>query len=252
MHAGIMSDPSSQAPRPTRRIHGRRRGKTLRPRARALVETLLPRLEIPADSLQPGTDPARFFDAPVKDVWLEVGFGKGEHLIWQAERHPDIGFIGVEPFIDGVAGLLAGIDERGLSNIRIFRDDAAYLLEHLAPASLGRAFLLFPDPWPKARHHKRRFVRPDNIALMARCLKPGAEWRMATDHKDYGQWMLARMLRQPFFDWPIARPADCLTRPADWPETRYEAKGRREGRPSIYLSYRRHAQECAAGPHNGS
>lgn len=222
-----------------RRIHGRRRGKPLRPRARALVESLLPRLEIAAARLTRGTDPKSFFAAPPRDVWLEIGFGKGEHLLWQAERHPDIGFIGVEPFIDGVAALLAGIEEKGLTNIRVFRDDARFLMDHLTGASLGRCFLLFPDPWPKARHHKRRFVNPANLAEMARCLREGAEFRIGTDHADYGRWILAHMLRQDGFFWDVTAPADCLTRPADWPETRYEAKGAREGRPSIYLSYRR-------------
>jgi tRNA (guanine-N7-)-methyltransferase len=222
-----------------RRVHGRRRGKPLRPRPRALVEGLLPRLEIGAQRLAPGTDPRSVFSAPVEDVWLEIGFGKGEHLLWQAERHPDVGFIGVEPFIDGVASLLTGIEEKGLTNIRIFRDDARYLMTHLADASIGRCFLLFPDPWPKLRHHKRRFVNPANLAEMARCMKSGAELRIGTDHADYGRWILAHMLRQDDFVWAVTKPADCLTRPDDWPGTRYEAKGAREGRPSIYLSYRR-------------
>ena len=234
-----MAEDAKIDPHLQRRIHGRRRGKSLRPRARALVETLLPKLEIRADDLDSGLEPRRLFDASIRDVWLEIGFGKGEHLLWQAERHPDIGFIGVEPFIDGVAGLLAGIADKGLTNIRIFRDDAALLLEHLADACLGRCFLLFPDPWPKARHHKRRFVQAHNIGLLARCLKPGAEWRIGTDHADYQRWILAHMLRQDFFDWQVDAPADCLSRPDDWPETRYEAKGKREGRPSIYLVYRR-------------
>lgn len=225
-----------------RRVHGRRRGKTLRPRQRALVETLLPPLQIAAETLREGMDPASLFDRPVREVWLEIGFGKGEHLLWQAERHPDIGFVGVEPFIDGVASLLAGIEEKGLGNIRIFRDDARFLMDHLADGSLGRCFLLFPDPWPKARHHKRRFVNLDNLAEMARCMTPGAELRIGTDHADYGRWILSHMLRQDDFVWQVEKPSDCLTRPDDWPQTRYEAKGAREGRPSIYLSYRRRTQ----------
>jgi tRNA (guanine-N7-)-methyltransferase len=235
----MMTDDPSFDIAHARRIHGRRRGKPLRPRPRALVETVLPRLEIAAEKLAPDTDPKCFFERQVEAVWLEIGFGKAEHLLWQAERHPEIGFIGVEPFIDGVAALLAGIEEKGLTNIRIFRDDARFLLDHLADASLDRCWLLFPDPWPKVRHHKRRFVNPANLAEMARCMASGAELRIGTDHADYGRWILAHMLRQDDFIWDVTAPADCLTRPDDWPETRYEAKGAREGRPSIYLRYRR-------------
>jgi tRNA (guanine-N7-)-methyltransferase len=224
--------------RPRRRVHGRRRGKALRPRLKGLVERLLPGLLLKEEELCEGVDPATFFARPVAAVWLEIGFGKGEHLLWQAERHPDIGFIGCEPFIDGVATLLSGIEEKGLTNIRLLRDDARFLLDHLAPRSLGRAFLLFPDPWPKLRHHKRRFVQTETLTLLASRMAEGAELRIGTDHADYGIWILRHMAASPDFSWGITRPADCLARPEDWPQTRYEAKAVREGRSSIYLSYK--------------
>lgn len=221
-----------------RRVYGRRRGKKLRQGQRRLVDTLLPGLTISADELPQSSDPKGFFDKPVDQVWLEVGFGKGEHLLWQAMRHPDVGFIGCEPFIDGVATLLAGIETEGLDNIRIFRDDARLLLEHIEDRSLDRAFILFPDPWPKARHHKRRFIQDDTMALLARRMTPGGELRIATDHADYGHWILEHMARRPEFEWLVTRPADCRRRTEDWPPTRYEQKAERQGRHSLYLRYR--------------
>jgi len=231
--------------RPRRRVHGRRRGKALRPRLKGLVERLLPGLLLKEEELSQGVDPRSFFPQPVEAVWLEIGFGKGEHLLWQAERHPEIGFVGCEPFIDGVATLLSGIEEKGLTNIRLLRDDARFLLDHLAPGSLGRVFLLFPDPWPKLRHHKRRFVQTETLALLANRMAKGGELRIGTDHADYGLWILRHMAASPDFSWEVTRLSDCLTRPDDWPQTRYEAKAVREGRSSIYLSYRRGPRRMA-------
>ncbi len=225
----------------TRTLYGRRRGKSLRQGRRAVLEELLPRLRLePSDYGAGAMDPAALFSGSVREVWLEIGFGAGEHLAAQAKANPHIGFIGCEPFINGVARLLGEVSAEGLENIRIVVDDAGLLLDSLATASIGRAFLLFPDPWPKRRHNKRRFVRPENIAAMARVLADEAQWRMATDHRDYCRWMLDHMGRAPEFEWLARRPGDWRNRPDDWPATRYEAKGLDAGRPPMFLSFRRH------------
>lgn len=172
-------------------------------------------------------------------MWLEIGFGGGEHLAAQAEAHPGIGFIGCEPFIDGVARLLGRIAGRDLGNVRILSDDAWPLIEALEGDSIGRVFVLFPDPWPKRRHHKRRLLSDPMLDELARVLKPGADLRLATDHAEYCRWALARILRHPSFEWLARRAGDWRLRPRDWPPTRYEEKARAQGRPCIYLSFRR-------------
>jgi tRNA (guanine-N7-)-methyltransferase len=184
-------------------------------------------------------EPRRLFPRPVADVWLEIGFGGGEHLIQAATRHPDIGFIGCEPFVNGLAKALARIDELRLDNIRIHDGDAADVLDRLAPASLGRVYLLYPDPWPKRRHWKRRFVSASNLARLARVMRPGAELRFATDWADYAAWTLVHVRRHPAFRWDAER-ADDWRRPWDsWQGTRYEAKAVAEGRRPVYLTFRR-------------
>lgn len=218
-------------------IFSRRHGKPLRPGRRKLLEERLPDLLLHPD--RPDFDPRAAFSGPVKELWLEIGFGGGEHLAWQAEHNPDVGLIGAEPFINGVASLLGLIDRQGLNNIRIYQDDAADLMDALPEASVARCFLLFPDPWPKRRHHKRRFVRPENLDRLARILADGAEFRAATDHMEYGRWMLWHLLAHPAFDWPAEAAADWRFRPADWPQTRYEAKAAKDGRSSLYFSFRR-------------
>ncbi len=182
---------------------------------------------------------ADLFDPTPDELWMEIGFGKGEHLVWQARENPSIGFIGVEPFVNGLAALIDEIDGEDVDNIRLFDDDAALLLQGLAPDSLSRVFILFPDPWPKARHHKRRFIRPDNLDLVSAALGEGGELRIGTDHVDYGNWIVRHMHRRSDFDWLAECPTDWRERPDDWPQTRYEAKAARQGRSSIYLRYRR-------------
>ena len=223
-----------------RTIYGRRRGKPLRVGRREVLERLLPRLQlIPADHQDGTLDPRGLFKTDIRSVWLEIGFGAGEHLAAMAQAHPDIGFIGCEPFINGVARLLSVIDEQGLDNIRIVTDDAGLLLDCLAAGSIERAFLLFPDPWPKRRHNKRRFVCTKNIAALAQILADGARWRIATDHMGYCRWILALMAAAPRFEWSARRPGDWQLRPDDWPATRYEGKGIEAGRPPVFLSFRR-------------
>jgi tRNA (guanine-N7-)-methyltransferase len=184
-------------------------------------------------------DPARLFDPAPANVWLEIGFGGGEHLAAQAAAHRDTGIIGCEVFQTGVVKLLSQVEALHLDNVRILADDARLLLAVLPDASLGRAFILFPDPWPKQRHHKRRLVAGDTLAALARVLKDGAELRLATDDADYLRWMLARVTAHPDFEWLVDGPADWRTRPEDWPATRYEAKAIAAGRRPVFLRLRR-------------
>jgi len=209
----------------------------LRDRQDRLLRELLPQLEIqvPKDG---ALDLAELFPGK-REVWLEVGFGGGEHLAWQAEQNPDIGLIGCEPFINGTAKLLSKIDDRGFENIRVLAGDARPLLENLPDACVGRAFLLFPDPWPKTRHHKRRFVQPRVLDELARVLKGGAEFRVASDIPGYVAWTLERVMPHPDFEWTAECAADWRVRPQDWSETRYEAKAIRAGRRPAYLKFRR-------------
>lgn len=220
-------------------LYGRRRGRKLRPGREQLLRSLLPRVAIRPPDAGGRLDPRAAFPAPPGDVWLEIGFGAGEHLAFQARAHPDIGLIGCEAYLNGVASLLSYIDREGLANIRVVADDARPLLEALPDASIGRAFLLYPDPWPKSRHRKRRFISWDNLELLARVLKDGAELRFATDEPGYLVWTLEHLIRHPAFVWLARSPADWRTRPADWPPTRYELKATRQGRVCTYLSFER-------------
>ena len=205
-----------------RRFYGRRKGRPLKPRQQALVDRLLPDLMIePGDTK---LDPVALFSHPVRDVWLEIGFGGGEHLADRAAAHPQIGFIGSEPYLNGVASLLDHVERLGIGNLRIEPDDVRPLLARLPDASIGRMFVLFPDPWPKNRHHRRRIVGPETIPEFARILRDGAELCLASDHPDYVAWMLRYLGASGLFDWTARRPADWRERPADQIQTRYEAK----------------------------
>jgi tRNA (guanine-N7-)-methyltransferase len=216
-------------------LYGRRQGKPLKARQERLMETLLPRVAVPMDG---PVDPATLFPQ-AEEIHLEVGFGGGEHLAWQAANNPRAGFIGAEPFINGVAKLLVHVDEQKLDNVRIHFGDARPLLEALPDASLARIYVLHPDPWPKKRHHKRRMISPWFFDEVARLIKPGGELRVASDIRDYIGWTLMYARNAPEFEWTATRAADWKVRPADWPQTRYEAKSRREGRPPAYLVFRR-------------
>jgi len=218
-------------------VFGRRKGHGLRPGQARLMETLLPRLRLGLS--KPVSGLPALFARPVRAVWLEIGFGGGEHLAWQAARNPDIGFLGCEPFVNGIAKLLAEIERRNLANIRIHDGDAGDALDQLPDAAIGRVFLLHPDPWPKKRHWKRRFVSAENLDRLARIMAPGAELRIASDWPDYVDWMLRRLTVHPAFVWTAGCAADWRTRPADWPQTRYEAKAVRAGRMPVYLIFRR-------------
>jgi tRNA (guanine-N7-)-methyltransferase len=220
-----------------RAFFGRRKGHPLRAQQAKHFDSLLPRLAL--DLTAPAPSLASLFPTAPQDVRLEIGFGGGEHLLAQAEANPNVGFIGCEPFVNGMAKALAGIAARDLKNIRLHFGDALDLLAWLPPGSLARIDLLFPDPWPKRRHWKRRFVQAERLAAMAGLLWPGGEFRFASDVADYVAWTLAIALRAPQFAWTAER-ADDWRKP--WPgyvSTRYEAKARREGRLPCFLVFRR-------------
>ena len=222
---------------PQRRLYGRRRGRALRVGQRALVERLLPRLRFELPENGAPLDARGLFAASPREIWLEIGFGGGEHLAFQAESHPDCGIIGSEVFEPGIARLLAEIERRALENVRLFVDDARLLMATLPPQSLGRAFILFPDPWPKERHKKRRIVARETLDDLAAALRDGGELRVATDDADYAAWIDERLAAHP--DFVAARIAP---RQADWPATRYEQKAQAQGRAATLFNYRRRAR----------
>jgi tRNA (guanine-N7-)-methyltransferase len=219
---------------------GRRQGHRLSPRQAALIETLLPQLALTLTSERPTHAAlARAFDPPVEALRLEIGFGGGEHLVAEAERHPRTGFIGVEPFVNGMAKALSAIASRELGNIRLHHGDATDLIAWLPSGTLTGVDLLYPDPWPKRRHWKRRFVQDATLAEIARLLQPGGELRFATDIADYAAWTLERGLRSRALVW-TAECADDWRRPwAGFSGTRYEAKARRQGRQGCYLVFKK-------------
>jgi len=222
-----------------RTLHGRRRGKKLRVGQQSLLETLLPCLALALPVAPAKIDLAKAFGGslPPDGVWLEVGFGAGEHLVWQAEQNPGVGLIGCEPYLNGVAKCLAHIERAGLTNVRLFTDDARLVMAALPAGSLSRVFVLFPDPWPKTRHHKRRFVQRETLDALAGLMIPGAELRLATDDPSYLPWMVEHAGTHPAFEWLAEGPADWRDRPADWPATRYEQK-MLAGKP-VFLRLRR-------------
>jgi len=286
--------------RARRLLYGRRKGPKLSAHQQHLLDYLLPQFEL---HLRAGADPRTYFSPPpggeagsrsearesvfaktsdpgggqIQDVWLEVGFGGGEHLIWQAQHYPKVGLIGAEPYVNGVVKLLARLEaptpsrspsardlprsgggkERAaisspckgeddppsgsggghFSNIRIYTGDARDIIEALPDGSLGRVFILFPDPWPKTRHHKRRFIQLAMLDQLARVQEPGAELRFASDDAGYVEWTLERLMAHPAFEWSAMRASGWNTRPEDWPPTRYEAK-ELHGKP-VFLRFRR-------------
>jgi len=221
-----------------RGFFGRRKGHRLRGRQARLLETVLPRLALLLDAPAP-QDLASLYAVPVDDVRLEIGFGSGEHLIASAEACPRTGFIGCEPFLNGMAKAVAEIEARNISNVRLHHGDATGVLAWLPEGSLARIDLIYPDPWPKRRHWKRRFVQDRRVAELARTLRVGGEFRFATDSADYAGWTLVRLLRSRRFGWLAERAADWRQPWPDFVRTRYEAKAMRSGRRPIYLVFRR-------------
>jgi len=210
------------AERHRRKLYGRRKGPALSDRQEHLLATLLPKL---TPQLREGADPKAYFDdVEIDDVWLEIGFGAGEHLHWQALHNTRVGLLGAEPFVNGVAKLLSKIEDEPAPNIRIHMEDARDIISALPDASIGRVFVLFPDPWPKVRHHKRRFIQTEMLDQLARVMKPGAEFRFGSDDAPLVEYTLERLMAHPDFEWTAACAKDWQQRTPDWPQTRYEAK----------------------------
>ena len=206
-------------PHPLLRSYGRLKSRPIKPRQAALVEARLPGLRIPLGSV----DPQALMPA-AHEVWLEIGFGGGEHMAAQAARAPDVLILGAEPFLNGVASAVRHIDEQALTNVRLQDGDVRELIARLPDGCLDRVFILFPDPWPKSRHHKRRLVQPDTVAELARLLKPGGRLRFASDVAHYVDWALEVIAANPAFTWTATRADDWRTPPADHITTRYEEK----------------------------
>ena len=216
-------------------FYGRRKGKALREEQSERFTRLLPSLRV--DLSAPIKNPATLFFPPVTGLRIEIGFGGGEHLAHTAFHEPHIGFFGCEPFVNGVAKMMGEIEHRGLRNVRLHDGNAIDLLARLPEASIDRIYLLYPDPWPKRRQRKRRFVSPASLKEFARVLKPGGEFRFASDIDDYVGWTLQRVADSPDFCWSAETANDWRLPYADWPGTRYEAKAKREGRMPSYLTF---------------
>jgi len=231
-----MADKNETEGRPFQRrplIYGRAKGKALSQRQQDLFAELLPRVAFPVDGK---IDPHTVFP-DAKAIHLEVGFGGGEHLAARAAAHPGTGFIGCEPFINGVAKALAAVEEGPLENVRLHHGDARDVLDALTDASLDCVYVLYPDPWPKTRHNKRRFVGPDTLASLGRVIRPGGLLRVASDIPDYIRWTLIETRKDGHFEWTARTKADWEAPPEGWPGTRYEAKAIREGRTPCYLDF---------------
>lgn len=223
------------------RSFGRRRGRRPSSRQEALLREVLPRVSLDLEAAPP-SDISSLFGGAAREVWLEIGFGGGEHLLAQAARHDHVGLIACEPFQDGVIRVLGPMASGAYPNIRLVADDARPLLRWLPAASVKRAFILFPDPWPKLRHHKRRLISEPVLAMLARVMQPGAHLRVATDMGDYAAWILLAARRQGDFQWMATGPRDWRERAADAPPTRYEAKAAAARRHCYYLELRRRSQ----------
>ena len=228
--------PPVQSPHGPLRSYGRVKSRTLKPRQADLLARREGELMLPDPQAGP-IDP-RAIAPGAAEVWLEIGFGGGEHMAEQAQRRPDVLILGAEPFLNGVASAVRHVDERGLTSVRLLQGDARHLLTALPDASLDRVFILFPDPWPKTRHHKRRLIQAQWVAELARVLKPGGVLRFATDWADYADWALRRFLASPNFAWTAERADDWRTPPADHVTTRYEEKRLGDCAP-VFLDFER-------------
>lgn len=237
-----MTETKSPSGAPWRNFYGRRRGKGLRDSQKGYLNEDLAALSPGMVTWEENPD-RKLLDLDAmfggKPVWLEIGFGGGEHMVHQAARNPDVGIIGCEPYINGVAMLLGKIRQAGVSNLKVHPGDVRDMFDVLPEASISRAFLLYPDPWPKKRHHRRRFVTPEHLDPLARALKPGAIFRIATDIPDYVRQSLEQLMNRSDFEWLAEGPEDWREPWDDWLSTRYEQKALREGRTPHYLTFRK-------------
>ena len=215
------------------RTFGRAKGKPLSSAQAKLMDAVFPTIDV-GPAVKGSVNPLADIDG---QLWLEIGFGGAEHLLWQAERNPDATLLGVEPFLNGVSKAVKGVHDRGLTNIRLHRGDVRDVLDLLPDASLDRVFVLFPDPWPKTRHNKRRIINMKFIEDLYRVIKPGGRLRFASDIIHYVDWALTRIKRHDGFDWPVQERSDWRVRPDDWPSTRYLEKAIREGRSGYFFEF---------------
>ncbi len=249
-------------PETKRRLYGRRQSRPLNKERKAAFESLLPKLQI---DITPDLDPKTLFPKPKTQHWLEIGFGNGEHLAALLRAHPENGYIGIEPYINGMAAFLKDIyshsrhsgagrnlddmeqEDPGLrrgdvlDNIRVLMDDAMLLCENLSDNSLDGIYVLNPDPWPKTRHHKRRIINKQNLDIFARILKPGGALIMSTDVDALAEWMVTEAFTHPAFEWSAESADDWRKAPKDWIKTRYEEKGTEAGRNQTYLIFKKSA-----------
>ncbi len=236
------------------RFYGRRKGKKIKPSRELLLSSFLPKVRLPNIKGQENVKPADCFDIPVESVWLEVGFGGGEHIAQQSLSHPRTGFIGAEVFLNGITSLLThltGVERRAdfdenlslaegrVDNVRIYDNDVRDILGSFQPASFDRIYVLFPDPWPKKRHSDRRFIGPKNLPVLSRLLKKGGELRIASDDMNYIRWSLEHLMKSTDFEWTAQTAEDWRRPPADWVGTRYEQKALAKGKKPVYLIFKR-------------
>jgi tRNA (guanine-N7-)-methyltransferase len=220
-----------QQPHGVLRSYGRIKARPIKARQAALLDTLAPRVALPEGPFDP-----RALKPDAREIWLEIGFGGGEHMAGQAERDPELLIVGVEPFLNGFASALRHVEERGLANVRVEQGDAREVAGRMPDGCLDRVFILFPDPWPKSRHHKRRIAQPEFLAELARLLKPGGRLRFATDWAEYADWALERILGGGLYAWPADKADDWRLPPADHLTTRYEEKGLGDCAP-VFLDF---------------
>ena len=222
-----------------RRIYGRRMTRPPGPERQSVLDGLLSKLGVPAEKLTGKADlsPASLYNKKYNEYWLEIGFGNGEHLAALMERHPDTGFMGAEPFINGMAAFTWSIRDVPHNHVRVWMEDAMILAASLTPASLDGIYVLNPDPWPKKRHHKRRIISQENLNHLTRILKPGGKLIMATDVDSLAEWMVTQCMNHPALEWTAEKAADWQTPPEGWIETRYQKKGANKGRKQTYLIF---------------
>lgn len=225
-----------------RHFYGRRRNRGLHQQRQQAFDFVSEKYLVTVPEQEKDFAPVDFFgDFKPQDLWLEIGFGYGEHLVNQATLNPSIGLLGIEPFITGIAVASLAIQECDLKNIRIYPDDAMHLLTKFKPQSFSKIFLFFPDPWPKVRHHKRRFIQPETVAILAQLLKPNGMLHLATDIPDLADWMIMHVMDSGLFNWTAERQDDWLSPPKDWVTTKYQSKAIAEGRTSYYMDFVKNA-----------